>query len=404
VATTVGNARAIPESSTLIAPTLVSGLSYRIESLVERPPSPAQIARTDRPLPAARRKDLTLPDSFPLDRRQQARSITAGAATPWDKAVALQRFFTDGAFTYDLSVPPGDGPSAIDDFLTTRRGFCQQFAASYAALARAAGLPSRVVVGFTPGTFDPTTGEYVVRGRDAHAWVEVWFAGLGWRTFEPTPAGAAPGMADARRIGARTPDTGTNTPTTTVTTAPTSATTAGPSDGSAKGFRDPGSLVSTGDAGTGGWSGKDIASIALVALVLAVVVAVLLWRTIRPRRVRRRRRAAPAPEVRITGAWQDALEACRGAGLPVSGALTPAEQVRSLAGSGVPGDAVAPLDDLAHLHAELTYSDHPPDADASDRAWAAADDVREALLVGVGTGERVRRAFRSGRATEDGGD
>ena len=87
-----------------------------------------------------------------------------------------------------------------------------------------------------------------------------------------------------------------------------------------------------------------------------------------------------------------------GAGLPVSGALTPSEQVRSLAATGAPGDAVPPLDELASLHAELEYSDHPAAPDASDRAWLAADEVREALLVGAGTGTRVRRALRTSPA------
>jgi len=404
VYTTVGNARAIPESSTLIAPTSVASLSYQVRSVVERAPTARQIAATARRIPDARADDLALPDSFPDARRRQAIEITRAGATPWDKAVALQQFFTDGSFTYDLGVRPGDGPSAIDDFLTTRRGFCQQFAAAYAALARAAGLPSRVVVGFTPGTFDPGAGEYVVRGRDAHAWVEVWLAGLGWRTFEPTPAGPSPGQADARGTNAaQTPRDGAGTPTTTPTSAPTSSTTStGGSSGAQRTFRDPGNLVTAGSTATNdGWSAKSVTTVALLVGIAAVAAAFGIRRLSRPRRVRRRRRAATVPESRITGAWQDALDACRGAGLPVSGALTPAEQVRSLAGSGVPADAVPPLDELAELHAELEYSAHAVEPDASERAWHAADDVRGALLVGVGTGERMRRALRNARAEVD---
>jgi transglutaminase-like putative cysteine protease len=400
VSTTVGNARVIPESATLIAPTSVASLSYQVRSVVEEAPTAAQVARTDRPLPAARRDDLALPDSFPDDRRRQALAITATAATPWDKAVALQRFFTDGSFTYDLDVRPGDGPSAIDDFLTTRRGFCQQFAAAFAALARASGLPSRVVVGFTPGSFDPSTEEYVVRGRDAHAWAEVWFAGLGWRTFEPTPAGPAPGQADSRRSGATPSSEVGSTATTTATTTPTSASSApnGSSNGSQRPFRDAGNLVTAGGGATeDGWSTKSIATMVLLAALAVVAVVLLVRRLGRPRRIRRRRRLAPAPAERITGAWRDALDACRGAGLPVSGALTPAEQVRSLAAGGAPGDAVPPLDELATLHAELEYSGHPAAADASDRAWHAADEVRDAMAVGVGAGTRVRRALRTAR-------
>jgi transglutaminase-like putative cysteine protease len=404
VATTIGNARAIPESATLIAPSAVTGLEYEVRSLVEPVPSAAQVARTRRAVPEARRQDLDLPDSFPVARRRQALQITGAATTPWEKAVALQRFFTDGSFTYDLDVRPADDPSAIDEFLTTRRGFCQQFAAAFAALARASGLPSRVVVGFTPGSYDPATDQYVVRGRDAHAWAEVWFNGLGWRTFEPTPAGPQPGQADARLGAATTPDDN-GTPTTTATTAPTSATTTGdPSTGASRAFRDAGSLVSTDGSGDSGPAPRTIVTVLALALAAIVGGVFAIRRLARPRRVRRRRREAPVPASRITGAWKDALEACRGAGLGISDALTPAEQVRTLAGRGAPPAAVPPLAELADLHAELEYSAHQAAAEASDRAWLAADEVREALLVGVGTGERVRRAIRTSRGVGPDGD
>ncbi len=72
-----------------------------------------------------------------------------------------------------------------------RRGYCEQFAGTYAAFARSIGLPARVAVGFTPGEL--TDGVYVVRGQHAHAWPEVWFEGIGWVPFEPTPGRGAPG-------------------------------------------------------------------------------------------------------------------------------------------------------------------------------------------------------------------
>jgi transglutaminase-like putative cysteine protease len=400
VSTTVGNARAVPDSSTLVAPSAVTGLDYEVRSIVEPPPSAAQVTRTARAVPEARRADLELPDSFPEGRRRQALAITRAAPTPWEKAVALQHFFTDGSFTYDLHVQPRDDTDAIDAFLTTRRGFCQQFAAAFAALARASGLPSRVVVGFTPGTYDAESGEYVVRGRDAHAWAEVWFAGLGWRSFEPTPAGPAPGQADTR-IGAPTAPAHDSTPTTTATTSPTSATTGGATSADAsRGLRDRG-LVSAGQGtGTTGLAPKTLLTLAIVGLLLLGIGAWCVRRLRRPRRLRRRRRAAPVLASRVTGAWREALDACRGAGLPVSRALTPGEQVRTLARGGAPADAVPPLSALAELHAELTYSSHAADPDSGDRAWAAADEVRDALLVGVGTTERWRRALRRGGDAE----
>ncbi len=129
-------------------------------------------------------KYLTLPKNFPADVVTKAKSITAGFSTPYGKAFALQNFFNRD-FTYSLSVPAGDGNSAIETFLKDRKGFCQQFAGTMAAMARALGIPAVVVVGFTPGTAQ-TDGSYVVTTHDAHAWPMLYFSGLGWLRFEPT--------------------------------------------------------------------------------------------------------------------------------------------------------------------------------------------------------------------------
>src|SRR5439155_8920763 len=96
-------------------------------------------------------------------------------------------------FTYSLDVPQGQSSSAIDEFLESKSGYCEQFAGTFAAMARAVGLPARVAVGFTPGDADPDTpGLYHVRGEHAHAWPEVFIAGQGWVLFEPTPTRGAP--------------------------------------------------------------------------------------------------------------------------------------------------------------------------------------------------------------------
>ena len=117
---------------------------------------------------------------------QLAREITAGATTPFDAAVALQRFFTtDGGFTYSVQVEGGSGGDALADFLDERVGYCEQFAATMALMARSVGIPARVVVGFTQGRRE--ANQWVVRGTDAHAWPELWMGNAGWVRFEPTP-------------------------------------------------------------------------------------------------------------------------------------------------------------------------------------------------------------------------
>jgi hypothetical protein len=117
---------------------------------------------------------------------QLAREITAGAASPFDAAIALQRWFTtEGGFTYSTDVQGGAGEDALAAFLEQRVGYCEQFSATMALMARAVGIPARVVVGFTQGSRDGDL--FVVRGTDAHAWPELWMGSAGWVRFEPTP-------------------------------------------------------------------------------------------------------------------------------------------------------------------------------------------------------------------------
>jgi TgpA N-terminal domain/Transglutaminase-like superfamily len=126
--------------------------------------------------------------------------ITAGRTTAYGKAVALQDWFTQsGLFRYSLKVPVVHRPGALIQFLTrSRRGYCQQFAFAMAVLARLLRIPSRVVVGYTQGTY-LGNDTWQVMTSDAHAWPELYFAGAGWLRFEPTPAGSQgqPGQATA---------------------------------------------------------------------------------------------------------------------------------------------------------------------------------------------------------------
>ncbi|MBA8823406.1 transglutaminase-like putative cysteine protease [Saccharopolyspora lacisalsi] len=149
-------------------------------------PSPTQLRRARGPLgvePAYLELNGVPPRVVDLARR-----VTAGARTDFDRAVALNRFFTDpsNGFTYDLSTAPRTSSSALVDFLFHgKRGYCEQFASSMAVMLRAVGIPSRVAVGFTSGRQE---GDHrVITTRDAHAWVEVHFPGVGWTRFDPTP-------------------------------------------------------------------------------------------------------------------------------------------------------------------------------------------------------------------------
>ena len=119
-----------------------------------------------------------------------AQQLRRQAETQEDLVQAVLRFLRrDFAYT---ETPP-EAAYNLEGFLfDARRGYCQQYSGGMALLLRMAGVPARVVTGFTSGSLDSKTREYVVRDLDAHSWVEVWFGGIGWVTFDPTPADAPP--------------------------------------------------------------------------------------------------------------------------------------------------------------------------------------------------------------------
>ena len=135
---------------------------------------------------------LQLPDALPANIAALAQQLVGTLPTEYQKALALQDFFHRSPFTYTLAPPVGSSPSALENFLfQTHAGYCQQYAAAYAVLAREAGLPARVAVGFTTGT-EVAHDVWQVDSLDAHSWPEVWFPRVGWVPFEPTPFFAVP--------------------------------------------------------------------------------------------------------------------------------------------------------------------------------------------------------------------
>lgn len=129
-----------------------------------------------------------VPAGLPAAVKDLATRLTAGTTNSYDRARVISGYFTDprNGFVYSLDTAPGDGRNALLAFLDNKRGFCQQYAAAAAVLMREAGLPSRVVLGYTHRAQD-TFGSFVVTTADAHAWVEVYFSGVGWVPFDPTP-------------------------------------------------------------------------------------------------------------------------------------------------------------------------------------------------------------------------
>lgn len=129
-----------------------------------------------------------LPPNQPAEVVDLANRLTDGLSSPFAKASAISDYFTDGknGFIYSLTTGPDDGTNALVSFLNKKAGFCQQYASAAAVLMREAGLPARVVLGYTHQAPD-AQGLITVTTADAHAWVEVYFEGIGWIPFDPTP-------------------------------------------------------------------------------------------------------------------------------------------------------------------------------------------------------------------------
>lgn len=129
---------------------------------------------------------LALPESVPDRVLALARDLTATELTPYDRARAIERRLRRFPYTLDLPSPPAKRDVADYFLFDLQKGYCDYYATAMVVLARAAGLPARLVTGYASGTYDNAEARYVVTEAEAHAWVEIYFPGHGWIEFEPT--------------------------------------------------------------------------------------------------------------------------------------------------------------------------------------------------------------------------
>jgi protein-glutamine gamma-glutamyltransferase len=136
-----------------------------------------------------------------------AQQLTATQPTDYDAVKSVERYLQEN-YPYSERVPTR--PLPLMGFLfVDERGYCQQFSGAMALMLRMSGIPARVAAGFSPGSFNKDTREYRVRDLDAHSWVEVWFTGIGWVPFDPTPAAApAESQSSASATSAAAADAG----------------------------------------------------------------------------------------------------------------------------------------------------------------------------------------------------
>jgi transglutaminase-like putative cysteine protease len=348
---------------------------------------------------------LELPNGFPSSVGDVARSVTAGASTPYEAALTLQNWFRS-EFEYSLEVQAGHSNNAIEGFLRDRIGYCEQFAGSYAAMLRTLGIPARVAVGFTQGNFDGDV--YSVLGKNAHAWPEVWFDGLGWVPFEPTPGRGSPGAENYTNVASQQDSTGIDPNTAEADPAPsadddqviapqtTSAPLVDPAvpagvdqtltpEETGGPLADPTSTASE-DTASAPW--RSLVVVALIGLLFALPALIRRWR----------RRLQPAD---IAGAvavlWRQSVADVGEVGLRPRASLTPAETAAAAA-TAFPVVA-RPFTSLAAAITEVSYA---PDAGsnlgghgarrlAECRQWSR--QIERAVNDSISPIARIRRYF-----------
>lgn len=364
------------------------GVQYSVRSLLLNP-----TAEQLRSAPAANPEIATeytrVPDNLPAVVVQTAREVTRGTRDDYSAAVKLQDYFAvSGGFRYDTKVSSGTGSQAIAKFLADKEGFCVHFAFSMASMARTLGIPARVAVGFTPGV-KQSDGVVNVSMRDAHAWPELYFEGVGWTRFEPTPRSGIT-VPDYSRPA--TPDTGPSAPTVapSASAAQPSArpSTADDCPADQKKLGECGPAAAQRNTGTGGdgpSAGTVLAWTAAGVLLLALPFLPFLWRG----RLRARRLGSG----HVLTAWRELGDAAWDVGIVPDEALSP----RGAADRVVPLGRLDPAaaDAVRRVAGAVERELYAPPGAESPYGELAQDVLlaRAGLLAGVSRAVRLRALF-----------
>ncbi|MFJ4199084.1 DUF3488 and DUF4129 domain-containing transglutaminase family protein [Streptomyces sviceus] len=368
-----GNWRYEPEGMALVGDhgQNTRGLTYEVKSL-DVEPTAEQLAAAPAAPPAIEREYTDLPDSLPAVVARTAREVTAGSKNPYEQAVALQDYFAvTGGFEYDTQVEVGDGPNAIANFLRDKQGFCVHFSFAMAAMARSLGIPARVAVGFAPGT-PQADGSVSVGLKDAHAWPELYFEGVGWTRFEPTPTrGTVPSYTVPDATG--NVDPGVARPSAGSSTAPSASPSA--SENCSAQLRkleacDSASpAVAAAKGGDGPWWSvqgqwwylKLLFWLFVGLLVLSVPSAPMLWR-LRTRSVRLggHDRSDEGAAAHTLAAWQELTDTAWDFGIPPDDSQTPRRAAARIVRLGhLDPPAAASVHRVADAVEQVLYAPRP---------------------------------------------
>ncbi|GLP68598.1 transglutaminase [Streptomyces sp. TUS-ST3] len=403
-----GNWRYEPEGMALVGDhgQNTRGLTYDVKSL-DVEPTAEQLAAAPAPPPALERDYTELPDSLPAVVAKTAREVTAGAKNPYEQAVALQDYFAvTGGFEYDTQVQVGDGPNAIANFLRDKQGFCVHFSFAMATMARSLGIPARVAVGFAPGT-PQADGTVSVGLKDAHAWPELYFEGVGWTRFEPTPTRGTVPSYTIPEVGGSV-DPGVARPSAGSSTAPSASASA--SDSCSPQLRkldacdsaSPAAAAAQDGGGPwwavqGQWWYLKLLFWTLVGLVvLSVPLMPMLWR-LRTRSVRlgaHGRSDADAAAYTLA-AWQELTDTAWDFGIAPDDSQTPRKAAARIVRLGhLEPTAAASVHRVADAVEQVLYAPHPrPTAGLAQDVLRVIGGLRES--VSRGTRARALIAPRS---------
>ncbi|MFJ1565124.1 transglutaminaseTgpA domain-containing protein [Streptomyces erythrochromogenes] len=371
----------------------VRGAEYKVRSLLLKPTA-QQLQKAPAPDPAIREEYTKVPDNLPSVVAETARQVTQGTKDDYSRAVKLQDFFAvSGGFRYDTQTTSGTGPEAVARFLANKDGFCIHFAFSMAAMSRTLGIPARVAVGFTPGE-KQSDGVVNVSMRDAHAWPELYFQGVGWTRFEPTP-----------RSGLNVPDYSRTQAPAAQPSVPAPLPSQGavqPAPAPSASAECPPALKKLGECGAtapqqsaAGDGGPSVTTVlgwaAVVVAVLGLPLLPLLWRS----RLRARRLGTGE----VLAAWRELGDAAWDVGVAPDEALSPRRAAGRVVDLGcLEPEAAAAVHRVAGAVERALYA--PPGAEVSYAGLA--DDVlaaRAGLLAAAGRLTRLRALLLPRSAT-----
>jgi len=251
---------------------------------------------------------LDLPAKLPSIITTTAKSVAGSATTDYDRALALENYFQSDLFRYSTTAPvkqgyDGTGADVVAEFLQKKAGYCVHFASSMAIMARVLGIPSRVAVGFQPGqsSLQGGTSVFTLTTHDLHAWPELYFHGIGWLRFEPTPGrGAEPTYSNPEAVAQPT-----DAPTSQAT--PTATPSANPSSAAGKNLPTD-EASNSGHATSGGIGTAPLILLILLGLVIAIALVPAVGRVL----VRwRRMRAISRGRDPATQAWAEVRDTAR---------------------------------------------------------------------------------------------